>query len=613
MTNTGTSKNVASRWYRSPLSWVLAFATLMRLFALPWGLPAADGWDDDGVAPRNFLVGAVQTFVPGAFFTYPPLHMILLMVLTLPGWLLALHSAHSHTRNDVIAAFIQVPYMTFFAIVARLLSIAMSLATIALIGKMTALVAGQRAGIAAAAACALNATLTYYGQVTNLDGPYLFWSGLALWAWMRLIAEHDIKRIPLAMLAMAAAVTTKDQAYAVFALSVPGALLLWFGLDDWARSNAKTILWRLAIWSAIALVALLAIDGAITNPAGFLKRLAFLAGPASRDYGQYQDDLDGRLALLEDMVRYFPRSYPATIGVFGLCGIALHLFKGRQNAPVLVAGLLPVLAMISFTIAFNCVALRSENRFLLPQSVFLACYIGIAIERVISSTRPWVRRPAWGAILWLSLVAFSHCAAIDAAFAFDSRYDAEQWMKAATRPGDTIEAYGLNAFLPRFPVTANVSRLDRKPLKLRNPLPGVTEIDQPFPAVSTRNPHYLVINGFWVEPYLQTNSAEPANGRIRQRARSSVAEETENCKYFTALFDETLPYQLVHVARFRPGPWPSLEGYESLAQTIFIFERIEAPARTGPEPAGKIRQQVMPVPKTMPVKPAVKDMPGELK
>ena len=577
MTDARISESRAPRWYRMPLFWILAFATFMRLFALTWGLPAADGWDDDGVAPRNFLVGAVQTFVPGAFFTYPPLHMILLMVLTLPGWLLALHTAHSYSRHDVIAAFIQVPYMTFFAIVARSVSLAMSVATIAVIGRMTTLVAGRRAGIAAAAACALNATLTYSGQVTNLDGPYLFWSALALWAWMRLIAEHNLDRIRPAMLAMAAAIATKDQAYAVFALSVPVALLLWFGLDPWARDNAKTILRRLAFWSAIALVALLAIDGAITNPSGFAKRLAFLAGPASQDYTQYQADLFGRLALLEDMVRFFPRAYPAALGVLGVCGIIIHIVKGGANRPVLVAGLLPALAMVSFTLAFNCIALRSENRFLLPQSLFLSCYIGIAADCITHGRPRWIRYATNGVVFCLALMAFSRCAAIDAAFVGDSRYDAEQWMKVATRPGDGIEAYGLNAFLPRFPVTAVVSRLDRKPLQLRNPLPGVREIDQAFRAVADRNPRFLVINGFWVQPYLDAKSAPPVDGRISQRARSSVGQESENCKYFTALFNGTLPYRLAHVARYHAGLWPALEGYESLAQTIFIFERVPSP------------------------------------
>ena len=33
----------------------------LRLAGLFWGLPAADGWDDDGFAPRNFLTALALT------------------------------------------------------------------------------------------------------------------------------------------------------------------------------------------------------------------------------------------------------------------------------------------------------------------------------------------------------------------------------------------------------------------------------------------------------------------------------------------------------------------------------------------------------------------------
>ena len=559
--------------------WILTAATLLRLFGLTWGLPASDGWDDDGVAPRNFLVGVVQTFAPGSYFTYPPLHMILLMVLTLPGWLLALHSAHSHARQDVITAFIQVPYMTFFAVVARAVSIAMSVATIFMVGRMTMVIAGRRAGLAAAAACTLNATLTYYGQVTNLDGPYLFWSVLALWGWMRIVAEQELHHLRWAMLATVAAIATKDQAYALFLLGLPALLLLWFGLDPWARNNARAIVPRLLVWAGIALLALLAIDGALTNPAGFAKRIAFLTGPASQDYAQYQADLRGRLSLLQDAWAYFPRSYPAAAAGLGVMGIALHLGRHRDRPQLLVAGLLPLLAMVSFTLAFNLVALRSENRFLLPQSVLMACYIGIAVDRVAFAARLWVRYPGRVLIFGIALAAFCRCAAIDAAIAGDPRYDAERWMAAALRPGDRIEAYGLNTFLPRFPAMAVVTRLDRKPLALRNPLPHVTELDQPFQSVTTRNPRFLVVNGFWVKGYLQRALTPPGDGRITQETQQALFRETATAHYFTSLFDDELPYRLVHISSYRPQFWPAVDGYESLAQNIFIFERTDVPHR----------------------------------
>ena len=39
--------------------WSLAAG--LRLAGLFWGLPASDGWDDDGFAPRNFLTALALT------------------------------------------------------------------------------------------------------------------------------------------------------------------------------------------------------------------------------------------------------------------------------------------------------------------------------------------------------------------------------------------------------------------------------------------------------------------------------------------------------------------------------------------------------------------------
>jgi 4-amino-4-deoxy-L-arabinose transferase-like glycosyltransferase len=106
---------------------------------------------------------------------------------------------------------------------------------------MAETIGGRRAGLYAAAACTLNATLTYYGQVTNLDGPYLFWSALSLWGWMRAIAEREPRHLRWAALSAAAAVATKDQAYAVFLISVPLALLLWLAVDRQASRQSRCL------------------------------------------------------------------------------------------------------------------------------------------------------------------------------------------------------------------------------------------------------------------------------------------------------------------------------------------------------------------------------------
>lgn len=562
-----------ARWSRSPLFWILCAAIIFRLAGVTWGLPASDGWDDDGVAPRNFLVGLVETYRSGSYFAYPPLHMFVLAILTSPGWMIALLKAHSLTRHDVIAEFIQPPYMTFFSVVARLVSIAMSVGTIFLVGKMAETIGGRRAGLCAAAACTLNATLTYYGQVTNLDGPYLCWSALSLWGWMRAIAEHEPRHIRWAVLSAAAAVATKDQAYAVFLISVPFALLLWFAVDSWPRQHARDLMRALLISAGVAAIALLAIDGALTNPTGFAKRIAYLAGPASQDYAQYQNNWNGRLSLLKDMWVYFPRSYPLAAAWLGAFGAAIQGVRLRDEPSRFVAGLLPLLAIISFTVAFNVVALRTENRFLLPQSVFIAVYIGVAIDRLAFASHPLIKYTARACILAIASFALYQCAGICAAFIGDPRYDAERWLDDNVRPGDTIEAYGLNVYLPRFPNDAIVTRLDRKPLTARNPLPRVTEIDQPFEAIATRNPRFIVVSAFWVDDYLRRGIAEPSEGRVTQNVRQSVFWEKGARNYFQALFEDRLPYRLVHKSPYTSGFWPLVHGYESLGQTVFLFER----------------------------------------
>ena len=116
--------------FRSPLAWILCAAAALRITGLFWGLPAADGWDNDGFAPRNFLTALALTYTPGSYFTYPPLHAFLLAVLTLPGILIALFNVPAFTQADVIAEFTKPAYMTFFAVVARLVSVAMSLGII---------------------------------------------------------------------------------------------------------------------------------------------------------------------------------------------------------------------------------------------------------------------------------------------------------------------------------------------------------------------------------------------------------------------------------------------------------------------------------------------------
>jgi len=560
-------------WLRSPLFWVLVIAFVLRVPGLFWGLPASDGWDDDGVAPRNFLVGIALAYMPGSYFTYPPLHMFLLAVFALPGVVTALLKAHALNQAGLTAEFIKVPYMTAFAVVARLVSVAMSLGTIVCVSRMAELVGGRRAGLFAALACVLNAAFTYYGVVTNLDGPEVFWCSISLLFWMHLVRDRDPKQAKWATLSAAAAVATKDQAYAAFLVAIPAVLALWLAIDPEARAQFRRIFLPIVLWSAIAILALLFVDGAITNPFGFARRIAFLTGPASRDYAEYASNGSGYLQLLGDVWAHIPRFYPVPVVLLGAAGVALHAARFRENRAQFAAGLLPLFAAVSFTLAFNFVVLRTGNRFLLLQFLLLAVYVGSAVDWLVFAAPPALRLFFRALIPPLAVLALYQCIGIDWALLFDPRYDAENWLASHAARQATVETYGRNAFLPRFPADTVVSRIDSIPLEKRNPQSRMTELRVPPEAIEDRQPRFVVVSTFVVRDDFGVTAKIVDDDRVVALTLGHAVGSLAAQVYFRALYEGKLHYRLVHVSAFKNWFWQSLDGYESLAQPILIFER----------------------------------------
>lgn len=554
----------------------------LRLAGLFWGLPAADGWDDDGFAPRNFLTALALTWKPGAYFTYPPLHALLLAIPALPvaGWALA--HAPSLSQHDVIATITQPAYMTYFAVLGRLVNLAMSLGIIWCIGEMARLVAAgasgesrtaqskNRTGLLAAIACASNFGLTYYGQVSNLDVPYLFWGCLALLWCMRAVVEHQPRRFWPAALFAAAAIATKDQAYALFLLGLPVLLLFWFAADPWPRAHGRQIGLVAIPASAVSLFLLLLVDGAITNPSGFTRRIAFLAGPASQDYADYLHGPFGWLALLGDMGRYFVQGHGVAAATLAALGIGVHVMRSRGGARI--AGLLPLFAAISFTVCFNFAALRSDDRFLLPQAVLACVYIGIAAEALAFQASAWMRLAGRAVLLLVALAALHQAVAINAALLFDPRYDAERWMTAHVGPGDVIETYGQNCFLPRFPTGARVIRVGQGDLNVRNPLPGVSELRQAFTA--PRHPRFIVLSLAWARRYLEP-PIPLGEGHVYSRLQQADFSDNDARVFFQSLINGTQGYRLAHAALAgrASGLWPIVHIHDSLDEPVWIFER----------------------------------------
>ena len=559
----------------SPLAWVLIAAFVLHVIGIGWGMPASDAWEDDGIAPRDFLVGTYETYLPGHFFTYPPVHLLGLSLLTAPAWGVALARAPSFAPSDVIATMIQVPTMTILTVMARLVSEVMAIGIIYFLAKLADEIWGKRASLLVALVIAVNAPLTYYAHTSNLDVPYLFWSCFALLETVRAIVRREPRRFRRVMLLGALAVGTKDQAYAIFLLGFPAAIATWFALDGEARARRGEIVRQLAIGLAIAGVLFLLVSGAITNPSGFRARIHFLLGPASQDHAYYAATWGGRYEIVKGLALGFDRFYPWPFAAAALVGLGLHV-RGvggtRDGAGRLVAGLVPLFGALSFIICFNLTARRTEHRFAMPEMLLVAVYAGLAFDRLIERWQSLALRRASlalvGALLAWGLFV---CADVDAMLLLDPRYDVEAWLAANVRDGDLIEVYGANAYLPRFPANARITRVDLSPLSTRNPLPNVVEVQSQFADIEARKPRFIIVTNAWVWRWFMT---APPPGHVLAPLQAERERDQASRAYFHGLAEGTIGYRLGHLSTLSSTVWPRYAIHSSTAEDIRIFERV---------------------------------------
>ena len=231
------------------------------------------------------------------------------------------------------------------------------------------------------------------------------------------------------------------------------------------------------------------VSGALVNPVGFRRRVAFLLGPASQTWAGYPRGMRGALQLGSDALAAIPHftSWPiAVAAVFGMI-VAVFANRGLDRARVLM----PLLAAVSFTWLFSLGARRSEDRFLLPQTLFALPYAALLVARTWEArpaARPWL-----GAFAAACVVpALVGVASIDGTLLADSRYEAERFL-AGLPPSAHVEILGTTLFLPRLPPGLAVVRPGTEPVADRQKIPGVTELVDPAMDPRPRAPDYIVL------------------------------------------------------------------------------------------------------------------------
>ena len=459
-------RSVRAAWggLRPPERAVLGGFALAIAVGFTWGLPATSTWAVDSISPRSCGLGAiVETYWPGHFHTYPALHTALLTILSLP-WVALAALRVGLGREDLGVELIKPLYMTGIEVSARLVAAAMALAIVWNTMRWWTRIQGRAAGIGAGVVVATNSTLVYYAHTGNLEVPYLFWASWAMLEMDRVLCGEPRERA--ALLCSVAAVLSKDQAAAALLLPLAAALVV----APWAARGESPIRRRLvtASLSGVALYAV--VSGALVNPVGFRRRVAFLLGPASQTWAGYPRGLGGDLLLARDALRIVPHftSWPIAVAAVVGVGVVVLTTRGIDRARALQ----PLLAAVSFTLLFTLGARRSEDRFLLPQTLFVLPYSAAVLSRA------WQRLPrarmALAALVLACLIpALVGVASIDGTLLVDSRYEAERFL--ASLPASThVEILGTTSFLPRLPAALAVVRPGTEPIADRQGIPGVT-------------------------------------------------------------------------------------------------------------------------------------------
>ncbi len=560
----------------------------LSLAAIAWDLPSSFSWENDGVAPRDIFAGVAQNLHPGTAFRYPLLHPLLLGVLCLPVLLPAALRAPSFRLVDLQPAILATPVMTACAVMGRAVSIAAALVALAALGRIATRLAGRRAALWAEAFAAANFSFAYYGRATNLDGPALMWTALAVERLLRAGEAGDGRDLTAGAIFAALAVATKDQSYATFVFILPlvaGA----FARARGARGGAWVV--ALARAAGIATLVYGAASGALLNPSGFVTRVRTLGGPASGDYRAYTRDLAGVMANLRDLAADPGRLWwPWPVVALAWMGVALAIARavvGRpgdepRRPPIWLLG--PLAAGAGCLVAFTLAVGRAEHRFVLPLGFWLSFYVGLALEaaRAQAADQPAPFRSAVagaGALLLaLSVVAPLELVATQWT---DGRRTVERWLEARS-PGTTVETYGPLVYQPRFVEAARhgvrITRVGPEPVAGRNPQAGMDERQGRFADVVSRSPDVVLLPEGFASSYLDEAPAGGRAGRVLPEvARRERADPATTFGVRAAIAGALPGYRLCFVAGPRvPFPLVARKIHVSVGQRTWVLARSTA-------------------------------------
>jgi hypothetical protein len=337
-------------------------------------------------------------------------------------------------------------------------------------------------GSAAVLACLLfisSPTVIYYAKTANVDMPYVFWLGLSLLFYARVVAANRLTDYLWLAATATAAVCTKDQAYGFYVL-VPIVVIVSNAIHR-RRAHERPGLFGAIVDRKFVLAALVAaalfvlFHNVPFNLSGFRSHLERL------NAGIYppmvEPTLGGKVAFLGINLKLlvWMAGWPGAL--LAAAGVVAAFAQPRRHVLLLVL-LIPV---ASYAVFFLDVVRYSYDRFLLGIWFVLALFGGYAASLLFRAGR-------WGPVAVAGSVCYSllYGASVDAAMTRDSRYHVERYLRNDVERLARIGAVG--SYLPRQLPGYRWERLD----------PTVND------ACASR-PDYVMYNTVWADRLLPTS------------------------------------------------------------------------------------------------------------
>jgi len=558
------------------IGWILIVFILSQLVAIGWDLPGSYGWENDGIAPRDFFAGIAINLTPGQGHRYPLFHNLVLGVLCIPILLPAAVSAESWTLPALMDQVLTVPVMTGCSLVAKLLSMAMACVSLVVLARIARRTVSARAGRWAAVWAATCLSFAYYGRVSNLDGPYLMWTVLAVDRLLTVAQSRERRDYVLFGVFAGAAVATKDQAYAGFVLPILLYVLLLPLRRDRPFGPIAAHYENAGICAGASVLSWGLLGGGLLNPTGFMARFRELTGGASHDWMTYDRTPHGVLINVIDLGIH-QEEFLWPWAVVALCWLGVAWVATRRGGTAIESRtfrLLPLCTGVSSVLFFTLVVARCEHRFLLPFGFWLSYYGGVASAWLLSlsaSRNTSVFRTVQGCLGLVVLWAASHSLEVHLTQLGDARHRVSAYLHTLEE-GTVVETYGLLVHLPHFDVTRDahyrLQRVSRRPIEERNPLVGAREIDEPYGNVSERRPDVLVVP----EHTARAHMPRPLRpGMTSQAVRRRTQSDEDARAFFGAVLDDSLDgYEVVFVAKPALPAWARALG----AEPVHVHESV---------------------------------------